>query len=88
MIEIYRNNSNNNWSETSQEEFFQSHIQQGTPVYKYELGGVSLARINRAHNLSAATVSESNHSWIPTILTNADMAKSMEMEILNALGSD
>ena len=28
----------------------------GTKVYKYELGGVSLARVNRAHTLSAATV--------------------------------
>jgi hypothetical protein len=30
----------------------------GTPVYKYELGGVSLRRINKAHDLSEATVSE------------------------------
>ena len=29
----------------------------GTPVYKYELGGVSLRRINKTHDLSAATVS-------------------------------
>jgi hypothetical protein len=29
----------------------------GTPVFKYELGGVSLARINKTHNLNDATVS-------------------------------
>ena len=29
----------------------------GTPVYKYELGGVSLQRINRTHNLNDVTVS-------------------------------
>ena len=28
----------------------------GTPVYKYELGGVNLARINKTHNLSDVTV--------------------------------
>ena len=27
----------------------------GTPVYKYELGGVNLARINRTHGLSTST---------------------------------
>ena len=27
-----------------------------TPVYKYELGGVSLARINKTHNLSEVTI--------------------------------
>ena len=30
----------------------------GTPVYKYELGGVSLARINLTHNLEDVTVSD------------------------------
>ena len=30
----------------------------GTPVYKYELGGVSLRRINKTHYLNNATVSE------------------------------
>lgn len=30
----------------------------GTPVYKYELGGVSLRRINTSHNLSDVTVSD------------------------------
>jgi hypothetical protein len=30
----------------------------GTPVYKYELGGVSLNRINTTHNLSDVTVSD------------------------------
>ncbi len=30
----------------------------GTPVYKYELGGVSLRRINTTHNLANATVSD------------------------------
>jgi len=29
----------------------------GTPVYKYELGGVSLRRINKTHNLENVTVS-------------------------------
>ena len=29
----------------------------GTPVYKYEMGGVSLRRINKTHNLSDVTVS-------------------------------
>ena len=29
----------------------------GTPVYKYELGGVSLRRINKTHNLEDVTVS-------------------------------
>jgi len=29
----------------------------GTPVYKYELGGVSLRRINKTHNLNNVTVS-------------------------------
>lgn len=28
----------------------------GTPVYKYELGGVSLRRINKTHNLENVTV--------------------------------
>jgi len=28
----------------------------GTPVYKYELGGVNLARVNKTHNLSDVTV--------------------------------
>ena len=28
----------------------------GTPVYKYELGGVSLRRINKTHNLESVTV--------------------------------
>lgn len=30
----------------------------GTPVYKYELGGVNLKRINKTHNLNNVTVSE------------------------------
>ena len=29
----------------------------GTPVYKYEVGGVNLARINKTHDLSDVTVS-------------------------------
>ena len=29
----------------------------GTPVYKYEMGGVNLQRINRTHNLNDTTVS-------------------------------
>ena len=52
---------------------------EGTPVYKYELGGVSLARINRAHNLSAATVSRP--ITLDSYHIKLDMAKSMEMEI-------
>ena len=31
----------------------------GTPVYKYELNGVSLRRINKSHELSDSTVSDS-----------------------------
>jgi hypothetical protein len=31
----------------------------GEPVYKYELGGVSLRRINKTHNLSNSTVTDS-----------------------------
>jgi hypothetical protein len=31
----------------------------GTPVYKYELGGVSLRRINKTHNLSDVTTPDS-----------------------------
>jgi hypothetical protein len=31
----------------------------GTPVYKYELGGVSLRRINTTHNLSSSTLQNS-----------------------------
>ena len=30
----------------------------GTPVYKYELNGISLRRINRTHNLNDVTISE------------------------------
>ena len=30
----------------------------GTPVYKYELSGVNLARINRTHDLSDVTVDD------------------------------
>ena len=30
----------------------------GTPVFKYELGGVSLARINKTHALSSATIAD------------------------------
>jgi len=30
----------------------------GTPVYKYELGGVNLARINKTHDLNDTTVSD------------------------------
>ena len=30
----------------------------GTPVYKYELGGVNLARINKTHDLNGTTVSD------------------------------
>ena len=30
----------------------------GTPVYKYELGGVNLARINKVHNLDDVTVAD------------------------------
>ena len=30
----------------------------GTPVYKYELGGVNLARINKVHDLSDVTVTD------------------------------
>ena len=34
----------------------------GTPVYKYELGGVSLARINKTHGLSTSTSTASSGS--------------------------
>ena len=34
----------------------------GTPVYKYELGGVNLARINRTHGLSTSTSTASSGS--------------------------
>jgi len=34
----------------------------GTPVYKYELGGVSLARINKTHGLSTSTSTTSSGS--------------------------
>jgi len=34
----------------------------GTPVYKYELGGVSLARVNKTHGLSTSTSTASSGS--------------------------
>ena len=34
----------------------------GTPVYKYELGGVSLARVNKTHGLSTSTSTSSSGS--------------------------
>ena len=56
----------------------------GTPVYKYELGGVSLARINRAHNLSAATVS--NPITLDSYHIKLDMAQKYGNGNINALG--
>jgi len=56
----------------------------GTPVYKYELGGVSLARINRAHNLSAATVS--NPITLDSYHIKLDMSQKYGNGNTNALG--
>ena len=58
----------------------------GTPVYKYELGGVSLARINRAHNLSAATVS--NPITLDSYHIKLDMTQKYGNGNTNALGPD
>ena len=35
---------------------FQKNYEVGTPVFKYELNGISLDRINTLHNLSDVTV--------------------------------
>ncbi len=47
----------------------------GTPVFKYELGGVNLARINTTHNLNTVTVNnpityDSYHIKIDTLTTH------------------
>ena len=58
----------------------------GTPVYKYELGGVSLARINRAHNLSAATVS--NPITLDSYHIKLDMTQKYGNGNTDSLGAD
>ena len=57
---------------------------EGTPVYKYELGGVSLSRINRAHNLSAATVSRP--ITLDSYHIKLDMSQKYGNGNINALG--
>ena len=57
----------------------------GTPVYKYELGGVNLSRINRAHNLDAATVP--NPITLDSYHIKLDMSQKYGNGNVNALGS-
>ena len=52
----------------------------GTPVYKYELGGVNLARINTTHQLSSAT--------IPNPITFDSYHIKLDMDALNANNDD
>ena len=56
----------------------------GTPVYKYELGGVNLSRINRAHNLDAATIP--NPITLDSYHIKLDMAQKYGNGNVNALG--
>ena len=56
----------------------------GTPVYKYELGGVNLSRINRAHNLDAATVP--NPITLDSYHIKLDMSQKYGNGNVNALG--
>jgi hypothetical protein len=52
----------------------------GTPVYKYELGGVNLSRINKVHSLSDATVSNP--------ITFDSYHLKLDMEALNVNNDD
>jgi hypothetical protein len=52
----------------------------GTPVYKYELGGVNLARINTTHNMSDAT--------IPNPITFDSYHIKLDMTALNGNNDD
>jgi hypothetical protein len=57
----------------------------GTPVFKYELGGVSLARINKTHALSSATIA--NPITLDSYHIKLDMSEKLGNGNTDSLGA-